>query len=418
MPPQPRPNAHLMPGAHPTPSARRVIAFVNAGHFVDHLLMLVFPTAVLGMSETFGLGYGELLGLSLGGFIAFGAGAIPAGWLGDRWSRRHMMAVFFLGMGAAAALTGLAPSPLWLAVGLAVTGLFGAIYHPVGTAMLTAHANALGGRMGREIGINGVWGNLGIAVAALATGALSQWLGWRAAFVVPGLLTMALGLLFLALVPDAPAPVKAAARSGARLPRSVVLRAFGVLAVTTVAGGVVFNAATLALPKLFDERLSGLTQTPLGIGLLVSAVYVFGATSQLIVGRLVDRHTLRRIFLPLSLLQAPCLILAGVLSGWPLLAVAAVMMFAIFGQVTINDTMVAKYTDDAWRARAYAVRYLISFAASAVAVPLVALLHGADGGFTSVMSVLALLGGAIFLSALAFPHRPDELVHAVPAPAE
>ena len=401
-----------------SPQSRRVIGFINAGHFVDHMLMLVFPTAVLGMADSFGLGYGELLGLSLGGFIAFGAGSIPAGWLGDRWSRRNMMAVFFLGMGASAALTGLAPTPVLLAAGLAVTGLFGAIYHPVGTAMLTAHAGLAGGRMGREIGINGVWGNLGIAAAALATGGLTQWFGWRSAFLVPGVLTMALGVAFLVLVPDAPAPVKAAARTGARLPRPVVLRAFGVLAVTTVAGGVVFSAATLALPKLFDERLATLVQTPFGIGALVGAVYVFGATSQLIVGRLVDRHTLRNIFRPLSLLQAPCLMLAAVSSGWPLVAAAAVMMFAIFGQVTINDTMVAKYTDDAWRARAYAVRYLISFAASAVAVPLVALLHDqGNGGFTTVMLVLAVLGGAVFLSSLAFPHRPDELDGLRPAAA-
>lgn len=404
----------------PMPShSRRVIAFVNAGHFADHLLMLVFPTAVLGMGDAFGLGYGELLGLSLGGFIAFGAGSLPAGWLGDRWSRRNMMAVFFLGMGAAAALTGFADSPLALAAGLTLTGLFGAIYHPVGTAMLTAHA----GRLGREIGINGVWGNLGIAVAALATGALTQWAGWRAAFLVPGLLTVLAGVAFLALVPDLPAPAKPAARKGEAVPRSVVLRAFAVLAVTTVAGGVGFNAAVLALPKLFEERLGALVSSPFAIGALLCAVYVVGATSQLIVGRLVDRHTLRRIFIPLSLLQAPCLALAAFAGGWPLVAVSVVMMFAIFGQVTINDTMVAKYTDDAWRARAYSVRYLVSFAASAVAVPLVALLHGGvafgtgTGGFTAVMLVLAGLGLVIFLSALAFPHRPDE-VEPVAVPAE
>ncbi|MFD1626709.1 MFS transporter [Azospirillum griseum] len=411
------------PSSPTAAESRRVIGFVNAGHFVDHLLMLVFPTAVLGMADEFGLGYGELLGLSLGGFIAFGAGSVPAGWLGDRWSRRNMMVVFFLCMGAAAALTGLARTPVQLAAGLAVMGLFGAIYHPVGTALLTAHAHALGGRVGREIGINGVWGNLGIAVAALATGGLTQGFGWRAAFVLPGLFTIGLGVAFLALVPDGLAPVKAAARTVGRLPRAVVLRAFSVLAVTTVAGGVVFNAATLALPKLFDERLSLLTSTPLGIGALVCAVYGIGATSQLIVGRLVDRHTLRSIFIPLSVLQAPCLILAGYASGWGLVAVATVMMFTIFGQVTINDTMVAKYTDDAWRARAYSIRYLISFAASAVAVPLVAVLHdqgvGAfPGGFTLVMLVLAALGGSIFLSSLAFPHRPDEVAGTVPAAAE
>ncbi|AWK87453.1 MFS transporter [Azospirillum thermophilum] len=400
------------------PRARRVIAFVNAGHFMDHLLMLVFPTAVLGMvgeaGDGFGLSYGELLPLSLGGFIAFGAGSIPAGWLGDLWSRRNMMVVFFLGMGGASVLTGFAPTPAWLAVGMTGIGLFGAIYHPVGTALLTAHAR----RIGREIGVNGVWGNLGIAVAALATGALTQWLGWRAAFVAPGVLCMAMGLAMPALVPDEPAVRKAGAAATAAIPRAVVVRAFAVLAVTTVFGSLVFNAAVIALPKLFDERVGALAATPLGIGALLCGVYVIGATSQLIVGRLVDRHTLRRIFIPLSLLQAPCLALAATAENWGLVAVAVAAMFAIFGQVTINDTMVARYTDQHWRARAYAIRYLVSFAASAAAVPLVAGLHERTGGFTLVFLVLAGGGAAIFLSALAFPHRPDEVApQAAPAVA-
>ena len=397
----------------PTPPyAQRVIAFVNAGHFMDHLLMLVFPTAVLGMGESFGMSYGELLPLSLGGFIAFGAGSLPAGWLGDKWSRRNMMAVFFLGMGAAAVLTGFASSPVELAVGLTAIGLFGAIYHPVGTALLTAHAQ----RLGRDIGINGVYGNLGIAFAALATGGLTQWFGWRWAFVVPGVLSMLTGVALLAMLPDLPAVRKAAVKEAARLPRAVVVRAFTVLAVTTVAGSVAFNAAVIAMPKLFDERMADLGATPFGIGALVFGVYAVGATSQLIVGRLVDRHTLRRIFIPLAALQAPCLFLAATSTGWALAALAVAMMFAIFGQVTINDTMVAKYTDEGWRARAYAVRYLVSFAASAAAVPLVAVLHERSGGFDLVFQVLAVGGALIFLSALLFPNRPGE-VDARPATA-
>lgn len=392
-------------------ASRRVIAFINAGHAIDHLLMLIFPTAVLGMADAFDMPYGELLALSLGGFIAFGAGAVPAGWLGDHWSRRNMMAVFFVGIGAASVVTGFAATPWQLAAGMTAIGIFGSIYHPVGTAMLTAHAE----RLGRDIGVNGVWGNLGIAFAALAAGGLTQWLGWRAAFVVPGAVAAGVGVLFFLTVPDAPPPRCAAARTTVDLPRAVVLRAFAVLALTTMAGGVVFNAATVSLPKLFDERLAAVAGTPLGVGALVSAIYVVGATSQLLVGRLLDRYTLRRVFIPLSAMLAPSLLLASAAGGWALGVPAVLMMFAIFGQVTVNDTMVAKYTTEAWRARAYAVRYLVSFSASALAVPLVGVLH-ALGGFAALYQVLALFGVAIAASALLFPHRPDEL-QALPAAA-
>jgi MFS family permease len=393
--------------------ARRVIGFINAAHVIDHMHLLIFPTAMLGMGAAFDLPYGELLALSLGGFIAFGAGSLPSGWLGDRWSRRNMMAVFFIGIGAATVLVAFASTPAMLAAALTLVGLFASIYHPVGTAMLTAHAETE--KLGWEIGVNGVWGNLGVAFAALVAGGLTQYVGWQAAFIVPGLVSIGVGIAFLATVPDVPVP-KRPGKKAADLPRSVVVRAFAVLALVTVAGGVVFNATTVTLPKVFDERLTGLAATPFGVGAFAFAVYTIGATSQLIVGRLVDRHSLRTVFLPLSALQAPCLFLAVFAWDWAMVALGIGMMFAVFGQVTINDAIVARYTDDRWRARAYSVRYFVSFGAAALAVPLVALLHGAgaDGGFGAVFQALAILGALVFVGACVMPHRPDEVA---PKPA-
>jgi MFS family permease len=395
--------------------SRRVIAFINIGHVIDHMFMLIFPTAVLGMAASFDWSYGELLGLALGGFIAFGIGSLPSGWLGDRWSRRNMMAVFFLGIGAATALTGFAQTPLTLGLCLALIGVFASIYHPVGTAMLTAHADQLG----RALGTNGVWGNLGVAFAALVTGALTEWFGWRIAFVLPGVLGILVGLAFLRLVPDAPAPRRAAARVSRDLPRATVVRAFAVITVVSLVGGITFNATTVSLPKLFDERLTMLAGSPLGVGVLASIVFVIGAMAQLVVGRLVDRLPLRTAFVPLAALQAPSLLLAAYGYDWAMLALAVTMMFAIFGQITINETMVAKYTTDAWRARAYAVRYFVSFGASACAVKLIAWLHDRSNDFTLVFQVLAVFGFIVFLGALFFPHRPDEVEPATPklAPA-
>ena len=385
--------------------SKRVIAFINIGHVMDHMFMLIFPTAVLGMAASFDRSYGELLGLALGGFIAFGVGSLPSGWLGDRWSRRNMMAVFFIGIGAATVLAGFAQTPLMLAACLTLIGLFGSIYHPVGTAMLTQHADQLG----RALGINGVWGNLGVAFAALVTGALTQWVGWRAAFVLPGALGIVTGLAFLYWVPDSAPPPRAAPRTMASLPRAVVIRAFAVITVVSLVGGITFNATTVSLPKLFDERLTMLAGSPLGVGVVAASVFVIGAMAQLLVGRLVDRMPLRRAFVPLAALQAPSLLLAAYGTDWAMLALAVTMMFAIFGQITINETMVAKYTSDAWRARAYAVRYFVSFGASACAVKLIAWLHDRSHDFTLVFQVLAVFGFLVFVGALFFPHRPDEV---------
>lgn len=384
--------------------ARRVINFVNVAHLFDHMFMLVFPTAVLAMEPDFGRSYGELLALSIGGFIAFGAGSIPSGWLGDKWSRRNMLGVFFIGIGFAAVFAGLTSSMLTLAIALTLMGLFASIYHPVGTAMLTAHADSLGPeKLGRELGANGVWGNIGVACAALVTGALAQFFGWRFAFIIPGLMSIGFGIAYLVMVPEHASPPRKGGKPQKAVPRAIAIRAFAVLAVVGVSGGVVFNAATIVLPKLFSERMHDLIGTPVGISLLVFVVYLAGAMAQLIIGRLVDRYTLKQIFVPVAFLQAPCLLIAGYTGNWWLILPCLGIMFAVFGQVTINDTMVARYTSDEWRARAFSLRYLLSFGASATAVPLIALVYERGGGFDTLFGVLAALGFSIFLAALAFP---------------
>jgi MFS family permease len=385
-------------------ASRRVITFINLGHAIDHMFMLIFPTAVLGMQAEFARPYGELIALSLGGFIAFGAGSVPAGWLGDRWSRRNMMVIFFLGIGAATVATGFAKTIWELAAALTAIGFFAAIYHPVGTAMLVTHAE----RVGREIGINGVWGNLGVAFAALVTGAIAQWLGWRWAFILPGAVALGIGAAYLALVPaETNLAAKATARD-VRFPRAVIIRAFAVLALVTLAGGIVFNATTVAFPKMIDERLPQLAGSTLGVGLLVCAIYIVGAMSQLVMGRLIDRHPLKIGFVAVALFQGPLLLTAAYASGWLMVLAAVCLVFSLFGQITFNDGMVARYAHPAWRARMFAIRYLLSFGVSASAIPLVAFMHE-HGGFKLLFEILAAFGALVLLGAVFFPYRRDEL---------
>jgi MFS family permease len=384
---------------------RRVIAFINVGHALDHLFMLIYAAAVLTMAAEFGLTFGQMVGLSFGGFVAFGAGSLPAGWLGDRWSRRNMMAVFFFGTGAAAILTAFVSTPEQVFLSLTLLGLAAAIYHPVGTAMLVAHAE----RTGREIGINGVWGNMGVALAALVTGALSEWLGWRWAFAVPGIVSLAVGVAFVALVPDVPAPKRAGARKTLDVPRGVVQRVFLVLLIVSIAGSLIFNSVNLALPKVIEDRVAAVAQSPAAIGFLAFAIYALGSMSQLIIGRLVDRHPLRAVFVPVALLYIPCLFLAIGAQDLAIVVLALGFVFAMFGQVTINDTMVARYTTDEWRGRVYALRYTVSFVGSAAAVPLVGRLRDGFGGFEWVFVALGAIAVLICAAAFAFPYRREEI---------
>src|SRR5258706_11886465 len=172
---------------------RFLVPFLNLGHLLDHLVMLVFPTVVIALAREWNRPYSEMLPLALGGFIAFGAFAIPAGWLADHWSRYRMMAVFFLGIGLSLFLTGFAREPWQIAAGLTLTGMFAAIYHPVGIAMLVAAPKNLG----MTLGWNGLWGNLGLPIAAIVSGALMDLCGCRTSFFIPAHAAIAIRALFL-----------------------------------------------------------------------------------------------------------------------------------------------------------------------------------------------------------------------------
>lgn len=390
---------------------RTVIRFINAAHIIDHMFMLIFPAAVLGMTATFELSYAELIGLSLGGFIAFGACSLPAGWLGDKWSRRHMMLVFFLGIGGAAIFTGLSRSTPMLVLGLTLMGVFAAIYHPVGTAMLVAHAQ----NRGREIGINGMWGNLGVAFSALVTGFLTAHFGWRAAFILPGALSVAIGVWFALCVRDEAPPVAAAGTHQGGGAGQVSMRlVFGVLALVTATGGVIFNASTMTYPKLFQERLVDLFASPESLGIVVSIAYAFGAVAQLLMGRVLDRYSLKLPFVVMTLCQGPLLVAMAYADGWAVIALGAAFMFAVFGQVTVNDAMVANFVAPQWQARVFALRYFLSFGASAAAIPMIAFIEPRHG-LVGLYLVLAVFGALTFAAALVFPRTPAHAPKAVPA---
>ena len=257
-------------------SPARVIGFVNAAHFIDHYSMLIFAAAVIIMGPALGMAYSELLPYATPGFVAFGAGSLLTGWLGDRWSRRHMMVIFFVGIGASMIAVGLADTPLGLGAALLSIGLFASIYHPVGTAMIVSYAD----KLGREMGLNGVWGNLGVASSALLTGVIGQYLGWRWAFILPGVVTILIGIAFMRAVAHEDRSGVRQAAAQARVAKADMWRVILALLIVVVAISTTFNAVTVALPKLFAERLSGLTQSPALLGLIAAGVYVFGAMTQ------------------------------------------------------------------------------------------------------------------------------------------
>lgn len=380
--------------------------FLNVGHFLDHLFMLIFATAAaLRLTTEWGISYAGLIPYATPGFIAFGICAIPAGWLADKWSREGMMATFFIGIGISAVLAGMADTPWQIAVALTLIGIFAAIYHPVGLAMVVQGRS----KTGVPLAINGIFGNMGVASAALLTGFLIDASGWRSAFYVPGVLSIVVGLLFIGFLRSerqASATATSAGAGGATEPphvsRQLLIRVFAVIFFTTAIGGLIFQSTTFALPKVFDERLTDLAATATMIGWYAFLVFSVAAFAQLVVGYLVDHYSLRVVFAFVALLQAVFFFVMTQLTGIAALVVAIAFMLAVFGQIPINDVLVGRIARSEWRSRAYALRYIVTFTVSASAVPLIAWVHG-SWGFSALFTLLAVAAALIFGAVLLLP---------------
>ncbi|HEY7301957.1 MAG TPA: MFS transporter [Xanthobacteraceae bacterium] len=363
---------------------RRSIAFLNWAHAIDHYVMLILATVVIDLAVVYQRSYAELIALGTPSFIAFGLFSLPAGWLGDRWSRRNMIALFYFGCAGSLLLAGLAPNLLVLTVALTGLGIFAAIYHPVGTAMLIAQARS----RGRSLAFNGVCGNLGVAVAAALTAALAGAFGWRGAFLVPALVCVVSGVIYLRLVPDGRhSGEQRPSTPDVLLPPFLAAIIFALFVMIALSAGLVFHIATIAVPKLVDERL-GSDFSLIEIGGIATAILMCGAVAQLTIGRLVERFPLHLLFAAVAILQFAGVLWSAYAKGPMLVPALAVAVAAIYAQVTVNDLVIARYTADAWRSRIYAVRYFLTFLVSGAAVSMIALFY-VRGGFDLVLGVTA-----------------------------
>lgn len=368
---------------------RRTLFFVNIAHFMDHYFLLIFPTAVLAIHPAWNMSYGEALALGTPGFVAFALCTPLAGWLGDRYGDKPLMSAFFVGIGLSSVATGLATGPVTLAVALTGIGAFASIYHPVGTAMVVRLAT----QTGRALGVNGVYGNLGVAAAAGVTGLIAGLLGWRAAFILPGLFTAALGFLFIWL--PAEEEHDRAARGGAKAIEATKadrIRVLVIVFIGSLLGGVAFNGVTVALPKIFEERVTagiggagGIT----AIGAYASLVFALAAFTQIPVGRMLDRVGAKPIMFAMTGLQAILFFVLSQTVGPMAIVVAVPLMLAVFGEIPVAAWLVGRYVAPEWRSRVYSIQFLLTLGVSSAIVPLIAVLYERTGTSTALLLVLA-----------------------------
>lgn len=378
-----------------------VLAFACVAHALFHIIAALFLTLVLVLQPAWNLPYGELIALWTAGAFLLGLGAPVAGWLGDRLGETRMMITYFLGLGTSSIACGLAEGPRSLQLGLAAMGLFGAIYHPVGTAWVVKNV----ARRGRSIAVLGISGSIGIALASLVAAGIADIAGWRAAFAIPGALAVVAGLALL----GAYATGRVADRSGdfAATPdpdRRDVRRAFVVLIITMTLMSVVYQAFTTMLPKWIGREIgSQLGQGLTGLGALVTLIYLAGAAAQLVGGYFSDRGMTKPIYVLSFALQLAAFALAPVVTGWPVVLAAMAMAFVFDLASQLENMLIARYTPSSRRGLAYGVRHGIAIIAGPIGVLMVARLFSEAAGFRPVLLVLAAIVTVIVAAALLLP---------------
>ncbi|NDY82603.1 MFS transporter [Orrella sp. NBD-18] len=339
---------------------------LNIGHALDHMFLLIFAASVGVVATDFGFNsWEDLMPYGVGAFIMFGLGSIPSGRLGDLWGRRNMMLIFFIGIGLSALLVSASQTAWQMALALTLVGVFASIYHPVGIPLLVQQS----AKPGLAIGVNGLAGNLGVALAAMLTGFLIKWVGWRAAFAVPAMIAIGCGVWFKYACPiETEAPAKRKGRSNVSLPASVVTRALIVMTVTAATGSILFNLTTNGNNQLIAERFDGVINDPALLGTLLAVIYTVASLVQVLVGKMLDHYEIKPIFMGIVLCQIPLLILSAYAEGWWFFAAMLGVMIFIFGAVPFVDVLIVRFIDDHSRSRVAGIRLAVSLGISSSAV--------------------------------------------------
>jgi len=377
--------------------------YINIGHFLDHFMMLIFAKAAFDAGRHFGLSYDEIIIYGTLGLFLFGAAAPLAGWLADKYSRSLIIIIYPFGVSLGAFLCFLSSSPIMLGFSIGVIGFFAAIFHPVGIAMLIRDSNKVGVRLG----VNGVWGNMGVAAAPVLTGFIILNSNWQLSFLVPSIICLIFGIAQLRGFKEIDIKeekTKQKISNGLVEGWKIVLLS---LTMTTLAGGFIFGSLTFLIPRIFEVNLSGISVDIAITGLLAGIVYAIASLSQVGVGYLIDRYSPKIILGFVGIGQFLLIYLSSLYIDYALFFVMLMAMFFVFGQVPITDAILVRYVDDQWRARILSVKFLINLCAGASVLPLVSLFLGYGYTFSDLLTILSCLAIFVVISAYMLPKIKD-----------
>ena len=375
--------------------------YLFISHFLDHFIILVFAKAAYDAGQDIGLAYGETIQLATLGFILFGVASPIAARVADIFSRSITMVVFHFGVGISSIIVSFSHTAFHLLLGLSSLGFFAAIFHPVGIAMLLEKKE----RVGLRLGINGLFGNMGVASAPLITGVIIFYSDWKTAFLISGIVCIIYGIFFaLAL--------KATVQSSG-LSSKIKSEKFSdgwkqallALAISTTFGGFVFTAVTFLVPRYIELYMENLMLSVAMTGLLASLVYAVSSFSQVIVGWLIDRISPRIVLFIVSVGQIIFIYLASQFDGYKLLFFITLAVCFVFGQIPIIDAVMVRYVPDSWRNRILSIKFVLNLGVGATVLPTCSFMLDRGYQLSELFCFLSLLSVIIVMASILLPSQ-------------
>ena len=369
-----------------------------------HMFAAFYFVIVLTIEKEWSISYDQLIKLWSLAALLIGLGAIPFGWLSDRWSRSGTMTIMFIGMGLASILCGLSNSVSLLFFSLSLLGLFCSIYHPVGIPWVIHAAN----RQGRALGVNGIFGGVGIGSGAFIAGTLTELLNWQLAFILPGLISIIIGLVlfYLIIINKISYTNFFINKDKQDHSRNEVILVAIIMLLSMFALGLSFHNTQTALPKVFEIRIGNISSFQ--IGFMIGVIYFISGATTYVGGILADRFNQKAIYLIGIFLQFPCYLGIAYMSGYSLVVLC--ILAAVFNASILptENLLLSKFTPQKYHGVVYGIKFILAFGSGPISVFLISEIYSITLEFTYLFLINAAMMALVSIFILFLPIQKNQ----------
>ena len=382
--------------------SKLTVTYAALGHLLMHMFAAFYFVIVLAIEDDWKLSYDELLNLWFLGSLLVGLGALPAGWISDRWSRSGMIAIMFIGLGISSLLCGLSGNKVSLFISLSMLGLFCAIYHPAGISWVVNTSK----ETGKALGFNNIFGGVGIGLGAFFAGVLIEQFNWQAAFMLPGLISLVVGLSLTYHLKSGKISLKniSSEQFKDNPEKNQMLKIAIIMLLSITCLSFVYQILQTSLPKAIDIRLTdSLDLSTSDIGYIVAAIYIVSGLMNYVGGILTDKYSEKLIYSIGIVGQGLLLLLIVSLSNYWLIAISLAIVSFNSSILPAENLLLAKFSPEKYQSLVYGIKFIVSFTVGPIALIMISRSYDLTGEFGVLYLAFGFVMIIMFLIVLTLP---------------